>query len=56
MGEILTQPQGSLIILLQIVTLRCQQKEVEHKGGQRQVHDACIVCTAVGKNAHLGTK
>ena len=21
----------------------------EHKGGQKVVHDACIVCTAVGK-------
>ena len=28
------QPEGSHIGLLQIDTLRCQQKELEHKGGQ----------------------
>ena len=33
-----------------------QQKELEHKGGQRQVYDVSIVCTAVGKKAYLGTK
>ena len=29
------QPEGSRIALLQIDTLRCQVKELEHKGGQR---------------------
>ena len=31
-----------------INTLHCQRKELEHKGGQRQVHDVCIVRTVVG--------
>ena len=26
-----------------------QRKELEYKGGQRYVHNACIVCTAVDK-------
>ena len=34
-------------MLLGINPLRCQQREVGHKGGQRYVHDACIVRTAV---------
>ena len=34
----------------------CQLKELEYEGGQRQVHDACIVCTVVGEKAHLGMK
>ena len=29
-----------------IDTLGCQQKEMGHKGGQRQVHNVCIVHTA----------
>ena len=51
----MTQPEESHMVLSQIDTLRCQRKELEHKGGQRYVHDTCIVCTAVGKKAHLGT-
>ena len=31
---------------------RCQQKELEHKGGQRQVHDTCIVHTVVGEKVY----
>ena len=31
-------------------------KKMGHKGGQRQVHDVCIVHTAVCKKAHLGMK
>jgi len=31
----MTKPVGSHIALSQIDTLRCQQKELEHKGGQR---------------------
>ena len=30
----MTQPEGSHIVLSQIDTLHCQQKELEHKGGQ----------------------
>ena len=56
MDDYPTQPQGSRIALPQINTLHCQRKELKHKGGQRQFHDACIVCTAVGKKAHLRTK
>ena len=56
MGEIPTWPQGSCIALLQIDTLHCQQKLLEYKAGQTQVHDACIVCTAVGEKAHLRMK
>ena len=41
---------------LRINTLRCHQKELEHKGGQRQVHDVCTVHTAVAKKAYLETK
>ena len=37
-------------------TASYQRKELEHRGGQKQVHDACIVHTAVGKKAHLKTK
>ena len=40
-GEIPTQPQGSHIMLSRINILSCQRKELEHKGGQRQVHDVC---------------
>ena len=36
-------------MLLQINTLRCQQKYWNTKGGQRQVHGVCIVRTEVGK-------
>ena len=36
--------------------LALSAKELEHKEGQRQVHDACIVHIAVGKKAHLKTK
>ena len=50
------QLQGSHIALSRMDTLRYQPKELEHKGGQRQVHNACIVRTAVGKKAHLGMK
>jgi len=32
------------IVLLLINTLQCQQKKLEHKGGERYVHDLCIVC------------
>ena len=38
----MTEPVGSHISLSQINILRCQQKELEHKGGQRLVHDTCI--------------
>ena len=41
---------------MQINTLCCQQKELEHKGGQRQLHDVRIVRTAVDENAHLRMK
>ena len=30
----MTQPEGGCIALSQIDTLRCQRKELEHKGGQ----------------------
>ena len=43
----MTKPVGSDIILSQIDTMRCQWKELEHKGGQRLVHDTCFVHTAV---------
>ena len=33
-----------------------QQKEMGHKGGQRLVHDACTVRTAVCQMACLETK
>ena len=33
-----------------------EHKELENKGGQMQVHDACIVRTVDGEKAHLGTK
>ena len=46
-----TQPRGSCIVLSCIDTLRCQQKELRHKGGQKEVHDACIVHTAAGEKA-----
>ena len=36
-------PEGSHTTLTQTGTWHCQQKELEYKGGQRQVHDACIV-------------
>ena len=42
------------IVLLQVDTLHCQLKELEHKGGQRLVHDVCIMHTAVGEKARLG--
>jgi len=41
---------------IEISTLHCQQKELEHKGRQRYHHDACHAAAAVGKNTHLGTK
>ena len=41
-------------VTLCINTLRCQRKVLEHKGGQKQVHDVCIVRTSVGKKARLG--
>jgi len=50
----MTKPMRSHIVQLQIDTLHYQQKELEHNGGQRYVHDTCIVHTAVGKKAHLG--
>ena len=31
-------------------------RELLHKGGQREVHDVCIVGTMVNKKAHLGMK
>ena len=34
----------------------CQRKELEHKGGQKEVHGTCIVRTVVGKKAHIGMK
>ena len=34
-GKSMTQPEGSHIMLSQIDTLCCQQKELEHIGGQR---------------------
>ena len=37
--------EGSHIVLLQIDTLCCQQKELE----QRQVQDTCIIHTTVGQ-------
>jgi len=43
-----TKPVGSHLVLLQIDTLRPQQKELERKG----VKDA----TTVGKKAHLRMK
>ena len=52
----MTKPVGSHIVLLQINTLHCQQKELEHRRGLRQYHDACYVTAAVGKKACLGTK
>ena len=42
MIKIPTQPQEN-----HTNTIRGQQKELEHKGGQRQVHHAGIVRTAV---------
>ena len=51
-----TKPVGNHFALSQIDTLHCQQKELEHKGGQRQHHDAYYVAAAVGKKAHLGMK
>ena len=44
------------VVLLRINTLGSQQNEMGHKGGQRYVHDACTVCTAVCQKACLGTK
>ena len=42
-GDNPTQPQGRHIVLLQIDTLCYQRNELEHKGGQTQVHCLCIV-------------
>ena len=48
---------GSYIMLSQIDTLlSLSAKELEHKGGHKQVHDVCIVHTVVGKKAHLEMK
>ena len=32
-----------------IAQLRCQRKELEHKGVQREVHDACTVLLRLAK-------
>ena len=47
--------QQSHIVLSQINALHCQQNKLEHKGGLREVHDACTVAAVVGKKARLKT-
>ena len=50
------KPVGSYFMQLQISILHCQQKQLEHKIGQRQHHDAWFVAAAIGKKACLVTK
>jgi len=52
----IAKPVGSHIALSRIDTLHCHQKELEHKGGQRYVHDTHVVHTAVGEKARLRTR
>ena len=44
------------IMLLQINTLHCLRKELDHKGGQKYGDGTFIVHTAVGKKVHFRMK
>ena len=44
----MTKPVGSDITLLQINTLHCNRKEMEHKEDKSKSHDTGIVHSAVG--------